>query len=268
MTTEQSPLLASEAAAEAEHNLIYSRFSPRRKRGIVALIAWACFIPFFVSGSFIPAIPEVAEELGTDVSVVSWAVSIMWFVASVTAMTWATYAAFYGRRVVYLYSMPCLALGSFGVALSHSIPELFFWRGVQAVGSSAGISTGMAIIGDIYRLEERGTAMGITFGAILVGPAVAPLAGGFATEHASWRLMQAGIGFAALLTYLIMYVLMPDTSHPGTRGIDKKFGGEFKWVWLNPFKCLWYMRSPNLLALTFVGAAALLSEYGTKLPVG
>ena len=61
--------------------------------------------------------------------------------------------------------------------------------------------------------------------------------------------MQAGVGLAALLAYLLMYVGMPDTSHPGTRGVDKEFGGEFKWVWLNPFKCLWYMRSPNLLAL-------------------
>jgi len=69
-----------------------------------------------------------------------------------------------GRRVVYLYSVPCLALGSFGVAVSHSVPELLFWRGVQAAGSSAGLSTGMAIIGDIYKLEERGTAVGITFG--------------------------------------------------------------------------------------------------------
>lgn len=61
--------------------------------------------------------------------------------------------------------------------------------------------------------------------------------------------MQAGVGFAALLTYLLMYFGMPDTSHPGTRGVDKEFDGEFKWVWLNPLRCLWYMRSPNLLAL-------------------
>ena len=68
-----------------------------------------------------------------------------------------------GRRVVFLYSMPCLTLGSVGVALSHSIPELLFWRAAQATGSSAGLSIGVAIIGDIYKLEERGTAMGITF---------------------------------------------------------------------------------------------------------
>jgi len=45
MTSEQSPLLASEQAAEADHNLIYLRFSPRRKHTIVALIAWAGFVP-------------------------------------------------------------------------------------------------------------------------------------------------------------------------------------------------------------------------------
>jgi len=68
-------------------------------------------------------------------------------------------------------------------------------------------------------------------------------------RYGSWRLMQAGVGCAAFLTYFLMYIGMPDTSHPGTRGVDKKFGGEFQWVWLNPFKCLRYMRSPNLLAV-------------------
>ena len=83
------------------------------------------------------------------------------------------------------------------------------------------------------------------------------------SRYASWRLMQAGVGFAALLTYLLMYVGMPETSHPGTRGIDKEFGGKFKWVWLNPFKCLWYMRSPNLLALVselLSGSRAIVRE--------
>jgi len=44
MSTEQTPLLASEAATEADHNRIYDRFSPRRKLIIVALIAWSRFI--------------------------------------------------------------------------------------------------------------------------------------------------------------------------------------------------------------------------------
>ena len=68
--------------------------------------------------------------------------------------------------------MPCLALGSFGVSMSHSVPELLFWRAFQGAGSSAGMSAGMAIIGDIYKLEERGTAMGITFSVSFLNPSI------------------------------------------------------------------------------------------------
>ena len=116
----------------------------------------------------------------------------MWFVASFTSMIWAAYATYCesfdrstrksipklvtptdGRRVVYLYSMPCLALGSFGVSRSRSVPELLFWRAFQATGTSASLTTGMAIIGDIYRLEERGTAVGITWGVrLFIGASV------------------------------------------------------------------------------------------------
>jgi MFS family permease len=37
------------------------------------------------------------------------------------------------------------------------------WRFVQALGASPGLAVGAGVIGDIYKLEERGTAMGIFF---------------------------------------------------------------------------------------------------------
>lgn len=104
----------------------------------------------------------------------------MWFVASFTTMAWAAYATFCEPftdepndgliflcprrskgRVLVFYAVP-----STRVLWRFRLPfytQLLFWRAVQAAGSSAGLSTGMAIIGDIYRLEERETAMGITF---------------------------------------------------------------------------------------------------------
>jgi MFS family permease len=69
-----------------------------------------------------------------------------------------------GRRPIYLFSLPTLCIGSIGVAFSHSIPTLLFWRILQAFGCSSGMSVGASVIGDIYRLEHRGTAMGIFFG--------------------------------------------------------------------------------------------------------
>ena len=60
-----------------------------------------------------------------------------------------------GRRPVYLVSLPLLCAGSLGVALSRGVPELMVLRFLQAIGCSAGLSVGSAVIGDIYKLEER-----------------------------------------------------------------------------------------------------------------
>lgn len=39
---------------------------------------------------------------------------------------------------------------------------------------------------------------------------------------------------------------LPETSHPGTRGLDKLKPTDRKWVWMNPFASLGILRSPNL----------------------
>ncbi len=94
--------------------------------------------------------------------------------------------------------------------------------------------------------------MGIFFGASLVGPALSPLAGGWGAHYASWRWTQFCLGVAGLLTFLLLFTFLPETSHPGSRGIDKyraKLGDSngFKWVWLNPFASFAILRSPNIL---------------------
>jgi len=62
-----------------------------------------------------------------------------------------------------MVGIPVLFIASLGVATAQSMPQLLFWRFMQAMGSSPGLTIGTAVIGDIYKLEERGTAMGLFF---------------------------------------------------------------------------------------------------------
>jgi hypothetical protein len=48
------------------------------------------------------------------------------------------------------------------------IQQLMAWRFLQAFGASGGLSVGSGVIGDLYKLEERGTAMGIFFAVSFV----------------------------------------------------------------------------------------------------
>ena len=54
-------------------------------------------------------------------------------------------------------------VGSIGVSSANDIPSLLFWRFLQAVGAAPGIVLGAGVIGDIYKLEERGRAMSVLF---------------------------------------------------------------------------------------------------------
>jgi MFS family permease len=69
-----------------------------------------------------------------------------------------------GRRPLYLTSLPFLIFGSIGVAAALNVPSLLFWRFIQSVGAAPAMVVGAGVCGDIYKLEERGRAMGVFFG--------------------------------------------------------------------------------------------------------
>jgi len=69
-----------------------------------------------------------------------------------------------GRRPAYLCSLPVMILGSIGVGCAQNVQQLLVFRFIQAMGASPGTSVGFGVIGDIYRLEERGRAMGSYYG--------------------------------------------------------------------------------------------------------
>ncbi|TFK35473.1 major facilitator superfamily domain-containing protein [Crucibulum laeve] len=268
MASEETPLLATDVVLK--HETVYQRFSPARKRFLVAMVSWCGLMPLFVSGTFVPSIPQIAKDLNSTGPIVSLAVSLSVLAASLGGLVGASYSTFYGRRPIYLVGLPLLFIGSMGVASAKAIPALMIWRFIQALGAAPGMSVGAGVIGDIYRLEERGQAMGIYFAACLLGPALAPLAGGIAAHYSSWRVMQFALGGIGLGAFIFMSFFFPETSHPGARGVDKLEGythPTWRPVLLNPLSPLWLLRSPNLLAVSASGLFVLLTDYVLLIPL-
>ncbi|KAF8802956.1 MFS general substrate transporter [Phlegmacium glaucopus] len=275
--SEETPLLSSRTLT---HEEVYQRFTPARKRGIVVIVSVAGLLPFFVSGTFVPSIPQVAKDLNSTGSVVgfvlftlsdySLAVSLSVLATCLGSLLGASYSGFYGRKPAYLMGTPLLFVGSLGVAASQNIPQLMIWRFIQSIGASPGLAIGSGVIGDIYKLEERGQAMGIFFAAVLLGPALAPFVGGFATHYYSWRIMQLASGVIGLMSFIAIVLFFPETYHPGARGVDKldpSLHPRWRPVLLNPLQPLWLLRSPNLLAVTLAGSVTLLTDYVLLIPL-
>jgi hypothetical protein len=82
--------------------------------------------------------------------------------------------------------------------------------------------------------------------------------------------MQLIIFAMAFVEFACIPFFLPETIHPGTRGLDKLLKQEahivlssdtktraWKWVWLNPFKALGLLRGPNISFVVSVSATLL-----------
>lgn len=251
-----------------EHQAAYDRFSAKEKRVIVTLVSFTGLIPLFGSGSFIPSIPQIAKDLHSTGEVISLAVSIHVFTGGLITLLWARYSTHYGRRPIYLTALPFSIVGSMGVGRAQTVLQLMAWRVVQSTGMSGGFSLGAGVIGDLYKLEERGTAMGLFFAAVLMGPPLAPVAGGLAAHYSSWRVMQYILAVCSLFAFTLLYFLLPETSHPGARGMDKLPPNKRRnFVLLNPLKSMTLLRSPNLTAVSLAGTLTLITNYFLLVPL-
>jgi MFS family permease len=93
----------------------------------------------------------------------------------------------YGRRLFYLVGVAFFLVGSALSGASQSITQLIVFRAVQGLGAGALIPLSMTINGDIYTLRERTRMQGLFSGVWGLASILGPLAGGFITDHISWR---------------------------------------------------------------------------------
>ncbi|KAG2108054.1 major facilitator superfamily domain-containing protein [Suillus discolor] len=263
MASEESPLLVP-----AAHEAIYDRFAPHQKKWILFHVSFVGLLAMFVQVTFVPSMPRIAKDLDLTDAVVSLAFSISIFANAIGALIWSAYSSFYGSRTIYLWGMPFLCVGSCGVALSASLQSLLFWRFVQMFGCAGALSLGFGVIGHIYKLEERGTAIGTFFSITLIGDSVAPFLGGAATQYWSWRNLHYSIAAWGSLEMLFIYLSFPETSHPGTLGIDKLSSrGSIHIPWINPLSSLWLLRSPNVSAVMLVSTLITNTNYVLLVPL-
>lgn len=79
---------------------IYSKFSPGRKRAIVAVLGFGAFVALVSSTSVLPAVPEITETFRSTDTVVEISNAIYIALTGVGCVVWGPMSQLYGRRPV------------------------------------------------------------------------------------------------------------------------------------------------------------------------
>ncbi|EAL22919.1 hypothetical protein CNBA6880 [Cryptococcus deneoformans B-3501A] len=250
---------------------VYDRFSKRQKNVIVAVISYSAFIAPMTSSIFLPSIPTMAVDLHSSAEVINYTVAIFLVTIGVASVFWSPYSGFYGRRPVYLASMPIMVIASIGVAQSKNIGAIIGTRILQGIGSSCVLSVGAGTIGDIFRPTERSRGMATYYMGVLIGPALSPILGGIFTEYTSqtWRSAQYFLAGCGALSVVLTFFFLPETFHPPTvhERLKKERGKKFVMYWVNPFRSVMLLRWPNIAMACFISSCVMLDTYCVIVPL-
>lgn len=83
--------------------------------------------------------------------------------------------------------------------------------------------------------------------------------------------MQLAFGVVGFIGFFVMVFFFPETSHPGSRGIEKwrtehgYTSDRTKFVWINPLLVLKLLKSPNLLSVVSVLLSWKTLQYITSI---
>src|SRR3954465_13753893 len=190
--------------------------SRRRRWAVTAGVMLGMFLAALEATVVGTAMPTVIKTLGT-LDQYSWVFSAYLLTSTVTVPVWGRLSDLYGRRPLYLAGVVFFLLGSALSGASQSITQLIVFRAIQGFGAGALIPLSMTINGDIYTLTERARMQGLFSGVWGLASILGPLAGGFITDHWSWRwvfYINIPFGLAAAVVVGITLIEPRRTEHP------------------------------------------------------
>lgn len=131
-------------------------------------------------------LPQVVRELGGG-ELYSWVFSGYMVASTVTIPIFAKLADLYGRKRFYLGGMLVFLIGSALSGTADSMTELVIYRALQGLGAGAIAPAAIAIISDLFPIEQRGKMLGILAVIQVLANLAGPLLGGYITDNFGWQ---------------------------------------------------------------------------------
>ena len=184
---------------------------------LAVLLALLGMLGPFSIDTYIPAFSGIAKALGATPVEMQQTLSAYLFGFAFMNLFHGALADSFGRRPVVLTGIAVFTLASAGCALSQTIGQLVFFRGLQGLSTGAGIVVSRAVIRDMFPPAQAQRVMSqvtIYFG---VAPAVAPIIGGWLFVHADWHSIFWFLTAVGVLLWTANYKLLPETLHVAQR---------------------------------------------------
>lgn len=203
--------------------------------------------PFSID-MYLPGFPAIAKYLHETVARVALSLSSFFVGISAGQLLYGPLLDRFGRKKPLYAGLLIYILASFGCLTVHSIEALIVLRFVQAIGSCAAGVASVAMVRDLFPVQDSAKVFSLLMLVVGASPMIAPTVGGYVTAAFGWQSVFMILGVMGILILLMSFFFLPDSYQPDT-SLSLKPKPILKGFWE-------VLRQPQFYTYAFTGAAA------------
>jgi predicted MFS family arabinose efflux permease len=194
----------------------------QRFLGLLSVIAGLIFFQGYMIAPLIPRFSQVFQASAQQIGLVIPAYMLTYALAG---LFYGILSDRFGRWSVIQASLIIFVVATALTATAQSAWQLILWRILTGLGASGAIPLTIALIGDLFPFEQRGSMIGLLFAAMEGGMALGSTGGAMLEPFVGWQMLFILTAIAAvmILWRLRRYGALFDHPHiesmPSAKGI-------------------------------------------------
>jgi len=158
---------------------------------------------------FVVALPTVARQLHTNISVLTWTTTGPLLAFGLAAPVLGKTGDLFGHRRLYLFGLAGAMVSAVLTALAPTAGVLIFARALDGVQGAATGTASMALILDVFGPEERVKALGWWSLVGAGGPVIGVSLGAPVIQFLGWRALFVGQLVLLVVSTAVVLLVLP-----------------------------------------------------------
>ncbi|WBU59509.1 multidrug effflux MFS transporter [Paracoccus albus] len=171
----------------------------------------------FAIDMYLPALPEVARDLGTSEAAAANTLTSYFIVFGIAQMIYGPMADAIGRKRPMIIGVVIFIVATVLASRAPSMGWLIAARGLQGLGAATLMVVPRAVIRDMATGPEAAKMMAAIMIVISISPMLAPLTGSLVMQWGGWREIFAVLAVAAVISLSLIVFVLPETLDPARR---------------------------------------------------
>ncbi|MFD3003341.1 multidrug effflux MFS transporter [Pontibacter toksunensis] len=169
--------------------------------------------PFSID-MYLPGFPAIAKDLNTTVAEVSLTLSSFFIGISAGQLLYGPLMDRFGRKRPLYIGLTGYLVASVACAFATSIEALIVLRFVQAVCSCAAAVASVAMVRDLFPVQDNAKVFSLLMLVVGVSPMIAPTVGGYVTAGFGWEAVFLILAVMAAVILAAAFFGLPESSKP------------------------------------------------------